>query len=237
MQLQRRLRSLSKRQCSRGYGAPESAPLQNDRAKPADSLSQDSANARAARRLLPEETTLTRTGMKLGTAGYMSPEQIRGEPLDARTDIFSFGLVLYEMATGERAFTGETEAILHEAIANREPKPVLSLAPKVSPGLAGIVDKCLEKRREQRFQAVTQLRIALAELQRAESPASSSMPGDAEQKSRRKRWIAGLATVAILLSVVAAVFYQRAHLAPKLTDKDTIVIGRLRQSDERPLVR
>ena len=172
-----------------------------------------------------KETTLTRTGMKLGTAGYMSPEQIRGEPLDARTDIFSFGLVLYEMATGERAFTGETEAILHEAIANREPKPVLSLAPTVSPGLAGIVDKCLEKRREQRFQAVTQIRSALAELQRAESPVVPSMPGDAERKSRRKRWIAGLATVAVLLSVVAAVFYQRAHLAPKLTDKDTIVIG------------
>ena len=76
-----------------------------------------------------KETSLTRTGMKLGTAGYMSPEQVRGEPLDARTDIFSFGLVLYEMATGERAFTGETEAILHDAIQHREPTPVLGLAP------------------------------------------------------------------------------------------------------------
>ena len=69
--------------------------------------------------------------MKLGTAGYMSPEQIRGEPLDARTDIFSFGLVLYEMATGERAFTGETEAILHDAIQNREPKPVREVIPEI----------------------------------------------------------------------------------------------------------
>ena len=71
--------------------------------------------------------------MKLGTAGYMSPEQVRGEPLDARTDIFSFGLVLYEMATGERAFTGETEAILHDAIEHREPKPVRELAPEITP--------------------------------------------------------------------------------------------------------
>ena len=59
--------------------------------------------------------------MKLGTAGYMSPEQVRGEPLDARTDIFSFGLVLYEMATGERAFTGETEAIVRNAILHDPP--------------------------------------------------------------------------------------------------------------------
>ena len=65
----------------------------------------------------------------MGTAGYMSPEQIRGERLDARTDIFSFGLVLYEMATGERAFAGETAAILHDAIQNRDPKPVRELVP------------------------------------------------------------------------------------------------------------
>ncbi len=82
---------------------------------------------------LQEQTSLTRAGMKLGTAGYMSPEQIRGEPLDARTDIFSFGLVLYEMATGERAFTGETEAILHDAIQHRDLKPVRELAPEISP--------------------------------------------------------------------------------------------------------
>ena len=79
---------------------------------------------------------VTRTGLKLGTAGYMSPEQVRGEALDARTDIFSFGLVLYELATGERAFTGETEAMLHDAIVNREPEPLRERAPEVSPELS-----------------------------------------------------------------------------------------------------
>ncbi len=137
-------------------GTPERLPLQNHQPGPKPDLA-DAPDHRA-------EANLTRTGGKLGTAGYMSPEQIRGEPLDPRTDIFSFGLVLYEMATGERAFTGETEAVLHEAIANREPKPVLSLAPRMLPGLSAIVDKCLEKRPEQRFQAVAQLRIALADF-------------------------------------------------------------------------
>jgi len=74
----------------------------------------------------------------------MSPEQVRGEPLDARTDIFSYGLVLYEMATGERAFTGETEAILHDAIQYREPRPVHELAPTISLALAATIKKCTQ---------------------------------------------------------------------------------------------
>ena len=67
---------------------------------------------------------LTRTGVAMGTAGYMSPEQVRGEKVDARTDLFSFGLVLYEMATGQRAFSGDTAAIVHDAILNQMPTPV-----------------------------------------------------------------------------------------------------------------
>jgi eukaryotic-like serine/threonine-protein kinase len=112
-----------------------------------------------------KEISLTRTGMKLGTAGYMSPEQVRGESLDARTDIFSLGLVLYEMATGERAFSGETEAILHDAIQHREPRPVREMAPELSPKLGDIIGRCLQKEPEQRYQSMTEAGTVLTEVQ------------------------------------------------------------------------
>jgi len=105
--------------------------------------------------------SLTRTGLKLGTAGYTSPEQIRGEPLDVRTDLFSLGLVLYEMTTGQRACNGKTESILHDAILTREPKPVRDLTPDVSPRLEGIICRCLEKEREKRYQSASEVRAEL----------------------------------------------------------------------------
>ena len=97
-------------------------------------------------------STLTRTGMKLGTAGYMSPEQVRGEPLDARTDIFSLGLVLYEMATGKRAFTGHTAEAIHDSILHQVARPTRELNPKTSVRLDTVISKCLEKSRELRYQ-------------------------------------------------------------------------------------
>src|SRR5207248_6869464 len=91
---------------------------------------------------------LTRTGLALGTAAYMSPEQVRGEKLDARTDLFSFGLVLYEMATGTQAFIGETAALLHTAIRNGTPTPVRELNPGVPAKLETIINTALQKDRE-----------------------------------------------------------------------------------------
>ncbi len=102
----------------------------------------------------------TGIGEKFGTAGYMSPEQIRGEMLDVRTDIFSFGLVLYEMATGDRAFSSDLEAVEH-AILNLEPRPLRQLAPRVSHSLEAIIGKCLQKRREDRYATASALLAAL----------------------------------------------------------------------------
>src|SRR5262249_22142657 len=92
--------------------------------------------------------TLTRTGVAMGTAGYMSPEQVRGEKLDARTDIFSLGVVHYEMATGRRAFTGETVAIVHDAILNNSPLPVRELNSSLPAKLITTINKALHKERE-----------------------------------------------------------------------------------------
>lgn len=92
----------------------------------------------------PIDHSLTGTGTAMGTTGYMSPEQVRGEKLDARTDLFSFGLILYEMTTGLRAFSGNTAAILKEAILNHAPAQVRELNPSVPPKLEKIINKAVE---------------------------------------------------------------------------------------------
>src|ERR1043166_5486666 len=95
---------------------------------------------------------LSRTGVAMGTAGYMSPEQARGEKLDTRTDVFSFGLVLYEMVTGQRAFQGNTGSVLHAAILEHTPSSVRELNSAVPAKLETIINRAIEKDREQRYQ-------------------------------------------------------------------------------------
>jgi serine/threonine protein kinase len=139
---------------------------------------------------------LSRTGVAMGTAGYMSPEQVRGEKLDARTDLFSFGSVLYEMATGKRAFKVDTGPVLHDAILKRIPTPVRELNSGIPRGLEAIVNKALEKNRETRYQTAAEMSAALQQLQRGITP-SSSVP-------RRLRVLAVgalLAAIATILSL------------------------------------
>jgi eukaryotic-like serine/threonine-protein kinase len=112
------------------------------------------------------DTPITRFGATMGTAGYMSPEQVRGENLDARTDIFSFGLVLYEMATSKRAFTGETAEIVHHAVVNQVQVPARDLNSDLPLELERIIDKTLEKDRARRYQSAAEARRALSHLQR-----------------------------------------------------------------------
>ena len=118
---------------------------------------------------LPTATSdeqLTRFGTAVGTVAYMSPEQARGEELDARSDLFSFGAVLYEMATGRMAFPGNTAAVMYEAIFNRAPIPVTQLRPEVPQRLQEIISKALEKDRKLRYQNAAEIRTDMQRLKR-----------------------------------------------------------------------
>jgi serine/threonine protein kinase/dipeptidyl aminopeptidase/acylaminoacyl peptidase len=152
---------------------------------------------------------LTRTGVTIGTAGYMSPEQIRGEKLDARTDLFSFGLVLYEMAARQRAFTGETAPILNTAILNHTPTPVRDLNPETPANLERIINKALEKDRELRYQSAAEMRVDLASV--APDP-------HARLASTTSRWLLAAMGVLALLAVAGAIFWFTRPQPPSPLD-------------------
>jgi eukaryotic-like serine/threonine-protein kinase len=179
---------------------------------------------------------LTRPGTAIGTISYMSPEQVRGEELDARTDLFSFGVVLYEMATGVLPFRGETSGVIAEAILNRKPVAPVRLNPDLPPKLEETVNKALEKDRKLRYQSAADIRTDLQRLKRdSDSGRTATATSHAELKTTRFGW-AALAGASILVGGLALggwlFFSRKAHA---LTDKDTIVLADFTNSTGDPV--
>ncbi len=156
----------------------------------------------------------TEPGMILGTIGYMSPEQVRGKPADARSDIFAFGGILYELLTGQKAFRGETAADTMSAILHKDPPEITQTSSNVSPALARIVQHCIEKDPEQRFQSASDIAFAIESL----SSVSETTVRSAVAPPPRKIWShlwKTISSLAIVAALVLSFLYYRMLSVPK----------------------
>jgi eukaryotic-like serine/threonine-protein kinase len=176
------------------------------------------------------EDHITKPGTIMGTISYMSPEQVRCKELDHRTDLFSFGAVLYEMATGALPFRGESTGVILEAILNRTPASVARLNPDLPLDLERIIGKALEKDRDLRYQHASDIRTDLQRLKREiESNRYAAISwSDTNETGKKPLPLKGLRWAAVTLAVVVLVAggsYYHSHHGERLSDKDTVVLA------------
>jgi serine/threonine protein kinase len=183
------------------------------------------------------EEFLTSPGTTMGTVAYMSPEQARGEELDARTDLFSFGAVLYEMATGRMAFSGNTAAVIHDGILNRTPTRLTQANPNLPPELERIVSKTLEKDRKLRYQNAADIRTDLQRLKRDTESARVPAATSAVVRVRKRQGIRWEVIIPIAIVVVALTagsyfyFHRTGNTAPTDNRAEVLTI----QSERQPV--
>jgi eukaryotic-like serine/threonine-protein kinase len=208
------------------FGLAKQSPIMESGAAPAEDAGST----------LTIEHQLTSPGSLLGTVPYMSPEQVRGQYLDGRSDLFSFGVVLFEMATGKLPFCGETTGAIFDAILNRVPEAPSAINPEVPVELERIINRCLEKDREVRYRVASEIRTDLQQLRRGteSAPLATSAVGK-RRLSGTSLSLSHLIGISAAALALAAGSYYYFHRVPKLTGKDTIVLAEFENKTGDPV--
>ena len=181
-----------------------------------------------------QEESLTLEGAIPGTTPYMSPQQACGEDIDVRSDLFSLGVVIFELATGQRPFARKNRVLTIDAILNAEPPAPSSLNPALPLEFDGIVAKALEKDLKRRYQHASEIRDELQQLKRRTESGQFTTTTRRPSKLKRNRWISIAAAGVIVLASLTSI-YLRSHSAPKLTNKDTIILADFTNSTGDPV--